>query len=436
MTVKKVVVADEFNFQGNVKDQITSAALAALTPAKGDRYIVTDGANQYKIALCTVGGGSPTWEYITVSEGFICWDESENKFYKFITTWIEFFSDVFKNDGSVNPTNLLFNGDFNYWSAGASAAPDGWTLAGADAVIERSIARLLPYSAKLTRVDADCEISQRFESEKGLLYWRGKTVTLGGWVYASVADRVRIGIYEDVPGSTYSSYHPGDSEWHWLSVTVTINLNTTEVYAKCYVDTGNTDGYFDGIMLIQGASSFTFSPKPLCGDVPNEIYSLADKATPVDADVTLIEDSASTPTNQKKKLTWANIKATLKTYFDSLYSLGFVDRGDPSAYDFTLTDFTTDGNYYDLDLSAIVPAGAKAVIIRIIAQDDATGSIVLFRKNGTSNAYNIMGVRTQVSGVFADGIAIVAVDTNRVVEYRTSNTTYSAINVSVCGWFI
>jgi hypothetical protein len=49
-----------------------------------------------------------------------------------------------------------------------------------------------------------------------------------------------------------------------------------------------------------------------------DINTFTDKATPVDADITLIEDSAASYT--KKKLTWANIKATLKTYFDSLYS--------------------------------------------------------------------------------------------------------------------
>lgn len=52
-------------------------------------------------------------------------------------------------------------------------------------------------------------------------------------------------------------------------------------------------------------------------DGSGEIAGLTDKATPVDADVTVIEDSAST--NAKKKLTWANIKATLKAYFDTLY---------------------------------------------------------------------------------------------------------------------
>ncbi|WP_323176220.1 hypothetical protein, partial [Pantoea ananatis] len=43
------------------------------------------------------------------------------------------------------------------------------------------------------------------------------------------------------------------------------------------------------------------------------------KATPVNADVLLLSDSAQT--KNVKKLSWANVKATLKTYFDTLYAL-------------------------------------------------------------------------------------------------------------------
>lgn len=53
-------------------------------------------------------------------------------------------------------------------------------------------------------------------------------------------------------------------------------------------------------------------------DVIGEIAAITEKTTPVDADVALIEDSAAA--NAKKKLSWANIKATLKTYFDTLYA--------------------------------------------------------------------------------------------------------------------
>lgn len=44
----------------------------------------------------------------------------------------------------------------------------------------------------------------------------------------------------------------------------------------------------------------------------------SDKTTPVDGDKALIYDSANS--NAPKKLSWANIKATLKTYFDTIYS--------------------------------------------------------------------------------------------------------------------
>lgn len=48
-----------------------------------------------------------------------------------------------------------------------------------------------------------------------------------------------------------------------------------------------------------------------------KISALTNYATPLDADVLPIVDTANTTT---KKLTWANIKAVLKTYFDTLYA--------------------------------------------------------------------------------------------------------------------
>ena len=114
----------------------------------------------------------------------------------------------------------------------------------------------------------------------------------------------------------------------------------------------------------------------------------------------------------------------------------YVDRGDPAAYDVAVGALTTDGTYRDLDLSAIVPAGAVAIHLCGNIQDDTAGSNVAFRENGNSNAFNILAQATQVVNVTVYFDGIVKCDANRVIEYLATNTAWTAINITVRGWFI
>jgi hypothetical protein len=178
------------------------------------------------------------------------------------TAYADGLTNKVKNDGTVNPTNLLSNGDFEHWSAGTSSAPDGWTLSNGSVAREASIVKMGTYSAKVTRNGIDLVLSQApLHTDRGIDYWKGRTVTVGMWVYATVADRVYAQIYDGV-NVNLSSAHPGDSTWKWLTVTATIASNATLLGAYARVQTGDTSVYIDGAMCVEGESSFAFANKP------------------------------------------------------------------------------------------------------------------------------------------------------------------------------
>jgi len=66
------------------------------------------------------------------------------------------------------------------------------------------------------------------------------------------------------------------------------------------------------------AAAIAASPAETVTTIGALINGATAKTTPVDADMIGLMDSAAS--NVLKKLSWANIKATLKTYFDTLYS--------------------------------------------------------------------------------------------------------------------
>lgn len=93
-----------------------------------------------------------------------------------------------------------------------------------------------------------------------------------------------------------------------INDTVTYNGG---VYAALQAHTGQTP--------ISGGSAYWQEWLPIDNAtyISTAINTATSKTTPVDADELGITDSAASFV--LKKLTWANLKATLKTYFDTLY---------------------------------------------------------------------------------------------------------------------
>ena len=113
----------------------------------------------------------------------------------------------------------------------------------------------------------------------------------------------------------------------------------------------------------------------------------------------------------------------------------FVDRGDPSAWDFEEGVLTTDDTWRDLDLSSIVPAGATQVLIGGYIADDVLGTYFQLRENGNSDGYNAFTLTTQVANVGIEINALVSLDSNRVIEYLGKTVAF-VIKIVVRGWYI
>ncbi|OGN96285.1 MAG: hypothetical protein A2Y89_02675 [Chloroflexi bacterium RBG_13_51_18] len=116
--------------------------------------------------------------------------------------------------------------------------------------------------------------------------------------------------------------------------------------------------------------------------------------------------------------------------------VNYVDRGDPAAADWDQSMLTTDALWRDLDCSAIVPAGAKAIILLVILYDDIVGGNIAFRKNGNTATHNAPRVYQSVSNLFFSGRVIVPCDANRTIEYWATTKTWTLITITVSGWFI
>jgi len=96
------------------------------------------------------------------------------------------------------------------------------------------------------------------------------------------------------------------------------------------------------------------------------------------------------------------------------------------------------GTWYDLDLSAIVPKRANAVLIKILGVDNATGSEFHFRRNGQADVFQISGIFTCMANMREETQFQVGIDADRVVEFRADpkSSDWVSIDVVVLGWYI
>lgn len=116
--------------------------------------------------------------------------------------------------------------------------------------------------------------------------------------------------------------------------------------------------------------------------------------------------------------------------------MSYVDRGNLASYDFTEATLTEDGNWYDMDLSAIVGAGVRLVLLKVDIVNTAAGQPGNLRTKGYTGNANIVTFFSVANNVHLCGDRWVLTDANGVIEYVFNATTWSQINIGVRGWFV
>ncbi|MFZ2147459.1 MAG: hypothetical protein WAV28_09575 [Sedimentisphaerales bacterium] len=117
----------------------------------------------------------------------------------------------------------------------------------------------------------------------------------------------------------------------------------------------------------------------------------------------------------------------------------YVERTGYANYDFDDDFWTKDGAWNELDLSAIVPAGASAIAVHSRCKASAINlnSVVFFRMSGQADIVATCKLRPQVIDVSLAALFVIGMPTNRKLEYRiiAAGMIYD-LYFTVKGWWI
>lgn len=184
-------------------------------------------------------------------------------------TWLRSRADikgVFRRDSP----NLLANGDFGLWNAGASAAPTGWVLAGSGGTIARSTTTVERdgYAAAITRSGTNVTLTQTI----GLLdlQLQGQTVNAECLGFSANSNSLRLALTDGV-STTSGSYHAGNSRIARIQTGAhTVNTAATTLDLQVQVNVNEAARVF-GLVATEGSVASFLSDY---GDSGAAIYPL------------------------------------------------------------------------------------------------------------------------------------------------------------------
>jgi len=165
------------------------------------------------------------------------------------------------------------------------------------------------------------------------------------------------------------------------------------------------------------------------GDVAGDTHAATSKTTPVDADELPLVDSAASWA--LKKLPWANLKATLKTYFDGLYSGRKLWSSATAVTCDTTSPFNTtsevEADFVTLSANEFIAGDWMEGLVLATRPGSQAGNITVRVRMGTSGT----ATSNQLIATYIASSAITDLCTHlRVALTSTTTLYYNAITAS------
>ena len=149
--------------------------------------------------------------------------------------------------------------------------------------------------------------------------------------------------------------------------------------------------------------------------------------------------------NQIEELTEENVKKALNELNIALFAISqrlperpipyWTERSGLTGDDFVLADFTTDGEWHELDLSSILPEDAKLIDVYVHIQDNLVGNFFTLKSYGEVNSYNVIEVHSEVANTENDTEGFLYVGDKRIIQYKATDTVFTNIKLTIRGYW-
>lgn len=171
-------------------------------------------------------------------------------------------SDTYKFNKGEPTTNLVPDNDTKDFEGGGDGSWNYQTVAGSGSISTEN-PKTGTYSAKLTRIGSGGEVNYWWNAGPGLSLTPGYTYTFSMDVWCDKPGMARLFSY--LAGTNGSSdYHPGDSNWHRLSMQFIPAESTSAAQLRFGISTSNSNypvtAYFDNTQVELKSHPTPFTP--------------------------------------------------------------------------------------------------------------------------------------------------------------------------------